>query len=199
MKLRSILVAISFMFVLVPITSAVIDTPTQVVEKLHASLLTVMKEAEKLGYQGRYDRLNPVISATFDFPFIARVVVGRYWQGFSDEEKAKFVATFSRLSIATYAGRFNGYSGERFKVVSSKATRRGRIVVRSILIKPEGDEINLDYILHKSGNQWNIINVVANGVSDLSLKRTDYTAFLKKKGFNSFIDKLNEKISCYAE
>jgi phospholipid transport system substrate-binding protein len=184
---------------LVPVATAGIDTPTQVVEKLHASLLTVMKEAEKLGYQGRYDRLNPVITASFDFPFIARVVVGRYWDGFSDEEKAKFVEIFTRLSIATYAGRFDGYSGERFEVVSSKETRRGRIVVRSVLIKPEGDEIKLDYILHKNGNQWNVINVVANGVSDLSLKRTDYTTFLKKKGFKSFIDKLNEKISCYSE
>jgi phospholipid transport system substrate-binding protein len=199
MKLTSILVVILFMPFFMPATAAGIDTPTQVVEKLHASLLTVMKEAEKLGYQGRYDRLNPVITATFDFPFIARIVVGRYWDDFSDEEKAKFVETFTRLSIATYAGRFDGYSGERFEVVSSKATRQGRIVVRSVLIKPEGDEIKLDYILHKNENQWNIINVVANGVSDLSLKRTDYTTFLKKKGFGSFIDKLNEKISSYSE
>jgi phospholipid transport system substrate-binding protein len=199
MKLRSILVAIVFMHFLVPATSAGIDTPTQVVEKLHASLLTVMKEAEKLGYKGRYDLLNPVINDVFDFPFIARVVVGRYWDGFSDEEKAEFVETFTRLSIATYACRFDGYSGERFEVVSSKETRRGRIMVRSILIKPKGDEIKLDYILHKNGNQWNIINIVANGVSDLSLKRTDYTTFLKKEGFSNFIDKLNEKISCYSE
>jgi phospholipid transport system substrate-binding protein len=158
-----------------------------------------MKEAKELGYAGRYDRLSPVVTAAFDLPFIARIVVGRYWRSFDDEEKANFVETFSRLSIATYAGRFDGYSGERFKVVSSKESRHGRIIVRSILIKPEGDEIKLDYILHKSGNKWHIINVVANGVSDLSLKRSDYTAFLKKKGLKSLIDKLNEKISCYAE
>jgi phospholipid transport system substrate-binding protein len=199
MKLRFILVAIAFISFLIPKTSTGLDTPTQVVENLHASLLTVMKEAEKLGYQDRYDRLEPVITAAFDFPFIARIVVGRYWNGFSDEEKRNFVETFSRLSIATYAGRFDGYSGERFEVVSKKATRRGRIVVRSILIKPEGEEIELDYILHKNGDQWNIINVIANGVSDLSMKRSDYTTFLKKKGFNDFIDKLNLKINSYSE
>jgi phospholipid transport system substrate-binding protein len=199
MKLRLLLVAIAFMPVLVPLPSAGADTPTQVVENLHATLLTVMKEAKELGYAGRYDRLSPVVTAAFDLPFIARIVVGRYWRSFDDEEKANFVETFSRLSIATYAGRFDGYSGERFKVVSSKESRHGRIIVRSILIKPESDEIKMDYILHKSGNKWHIINVVANGVSDLSLKRSDYTAFLKKKGLKSLIDKLNEKISCYAE
>jgi phospholipid transport system substrate-binding protein len=199
MKLRLLLVAILAMPVLVPSRPVGADTPTRVVENLHATFLTVMKEAKELGYAGRYDRLSPVVTAAFDLPFIARIVVGRYWRSFDDEEKANFVETFSRLSIATYAGRFDGYSGERFKVVSSKESRHGRIIVRSILIKPEGDEIKLDYILHKSGNKWHIINVVANGVSDLSLKRSDYTAFLKKKGLKSLIDKLNEKISCYAE
>jgi phospholipid transport system substrate-binding protein len=200
MKLGSIILsAILFISVLAPITAAENDTPTQVVEKLHTSLLTVMKEAKKLGYQGRYDRLSPVITATFDFPFIARIVVGRYWNRFSDEEKEKFVETFSRLSIATYAGSFDGYSGERFEVVSSKATRGGRVVVRSFLIKPEGDEINLDYILQKNGNKWSIVNVVANGVSDLSIKRADYTNFLEKEGYNRLIDKLKEKIACYSE
>jgi len=199
MKLRLLLVAILAMPVLVTSRPVGADTPTQVVENLHATLLTVMKEAKELEYAGRYDRLSPVVTAAFDLPFIARIVVGRYWRSFNDEEKANFVETFSRLSIATYAGRFDGYSGERFKMVSSKESRHGRIIVRSILIKPEGDEIKLDYILHKSGNKWHIINVVANGVSDLSLKRSDYTTFLKKKGLKSLIDKLNEKISCYAE
>ena len=199
MKLGSILCALLIVFTLVPVILAEIDTPTQVVERLHASLLTVMKEAKELGYQGRYDRLGPVITATFDFPFIAKIVVGRYWEGFSDEEKKKFVETFTRLSIATYAGRFDGYSGERFEVISSKETRRELVVVRTLLIKSEGDKIELDYILRKNGNKWNIINVIANGVSDLSLKRTDYTSFLRKKGFDDFIDKLNEKIACYSE
>ena len=199
MKLRFLLVAILAMPVFALSRPVAADTPTQVVENLHATLLTVMKEAEELGYAGRYDRLSPVVTAVFDLPFIARIVVGRYWRSFNDEEKANFVETFSRLSIATYAGRFDGYSGERFKVVSSKESRHDRIIVRSILIKPEGDEVKLDYILHESGNKWHIINVVANGVSDLSLKRSDYTTFLKKKGLRSLIDKLNEKISCYAE
>ena len=199
MKLRSILCALLLVLTLVPMTLAENGTPTQVVERLHASLLNIMKEAKEMGYQGRYDRLAPVITASFDFPFIAKIVVGRYWEGFSDEEKKKFVDTFTRLSVATYAGRFDGYSGERFKVISSKETRRGLVVVRTLLIKSEGDKIELDYILHKNENKWNIINVIADGVSDLSLKRTDYTSFLRKNGFDDFIDKLNEKIACYSE
>jgi phospholipid transport system substrate-binding protein len=178
---------------------AEVDAPIQVVDNLHTVLLAVMKEAENLGYSGRYTRLAPVVTATFDIPFIARIIVGRYWRTFTDEKKTKFVETFRNLSIASYAGRFDGYSGERFTVVSTKALQDDYVMVKTLLIKRDGEEIELDYILHQVDNEWRVINVIADGVSDLSLKRADYTAFLKKKGFDALIDKLAEKISSYSD
>jgi transaldolase/fructose-6-phosphate aldolase-like protein len=43
-----------------------------VVEKLHKTLLDVMKRADALGYSGRYDTLAPVVSASFDFDTIGQ-------------------------------------------------------------------------------------------------------------------------------
>ncbi|MDH3928703.1 MAG: ABC transporter substrate-binding protein, partial [Deltaproteobacteria bacterium] len=40
---------------------------------------------------------------------------------------------------------------------------------------------------------------IAEGVSDLSLKRADYTSYLKKNGFDALLKKLNEKIQNYAK
>jgi len=172
--------------------------PTQVVENLHASLLEVMKEAKKIGYQGRYEQLAPVIKETFDLPFIARIVMGRHWRKFDDEQKAKFLETFERLSIATYAHRFDGYSGEQFRLVSEKESRRGQLIVNTLLIKSDGEKIELDYTLTRRKHRWRVINVTANGVSDLSLKRSDYTTFLKRNGFDALVNKLDEKISSYS-
>ena len=39
------------------------------------------------------------------------------------------------------------------------------------------------------------MNVVAQGVSDLSLKRADYTAVIKTEGFDSLINRLEKKIA----
>ena len=39
------------------------------------------------------------------------------------------------------------------------------------------------------------MNVVAQGVSDLSLKRADYTAVIKSEGFDSLINRLEKKIA----
>lgn len=170
---------------------------TQVVENLHAELLVVMTQADALGYKGRYERLAPVVNSTYDLPFIAKTVVGRYWKKFSPEEKLEFVETFANLSIATYADRFNGYSGERFKTISEVELQSGRILVKTVLVKLSGEQVELDYILHRHSDKWRIINVIAQGVSDLSLKRADYTSYLKKNSFDDLLSKINQKIEEY--
>jgi phospholipid transport system substrate-binding protein len=175
-----------------PVAAA--DSATQVIENLHTELLEVMQQANELGYEGRYQRLDPVVTSSYDLPFIAKFVVGRHWKDFSGEQKSEFVETFTKLSIATYAANFNGYSGESFKTISNEELRRGRLLVKSVLIKADGEEVTLDYVLHQRENRWRIINAIAQGVSDLSLKRADYSSYLKKKGFDELIAKLNEKI-----
>lgn len=180
-----------------PVVAA--DSATQVIENLHAELLTVMKQAKELGYEGRYQRLDPIVTSSYDLPFIAKFVMGRQWKTLSGEQKSEFVKTFTKLSIATYAANFSGYSGERFKTISNEELRKGRLLVKSILIRSSGGEVTLDYVLHQRENRWRIINAIAEGVSDLSLKRADYSSYLKKKGFDGLITKLNEKIQNYAK
>ena len=198
-SLQIIMLALLVLTLSMPAVGAAADTAANVVEALHSELLIVMKQAKELGYAGRYQRLAPRITASYDFPYISKVVVGRYWRSFSAEQKSQFIEIFSKLSIATYANRFNGYSGERFKTISGEELKRGQRLVKTVLIKANGEEIELDYILHRKNNQWRIINVVAEGVSDLSLKRADYTSYLEKNGFDALLKKLDEKIQNYAK
>jgi len=181
-----------------PMASAGDRGATEVVEKLHSSLLAVMKDGDKIGYQGRYDQLAPVIHSTFDMPFISKTVLGKYWETFNSEQQSRFVEAFTQLSIATYAANFKSYSGERFKVISEKEVSGGRIQVQTQLIKSDGGKVGLDYLLHRADGEWRVINVIAEGVSDLALKRADYSAFLKSKGFEALLMKLNEKINQYS-
>jgi phospholipid transport system substrate-binding protein len=131
-------------------------------------------------------------------PFVSKTVLGKYWESLNDEQRSRFVEAFTELSIATYAANFDRYSGERFKTISEKEVSGGRILVQSELIKSNGGQVHLDYLLHRTAGQCLIVNIIAEGVSDLALKRADYSAFLKSKGFEALLKKLNEKINQYS-
>ena len=69
--------------------------------------------------------------------------------------------------------------------------------MRTVIVKADGERVTLDYVLRDNEGMWQIVNVIADGVSDLSLKRADYTAVIKSEGFNSLVSKLSDKIAYY--
>jgi phospholipid transport system substrate-binding protein len=50
------------------------------------------------------------------------------------------------------------------------------------------------YLLTRKDDRWQIINVIAQGVSDLALKQAEYAYVIKKDGFKGLVSQLNDKI-----
>lgn len=168
---------------------------THVVTELQKSIITIMREGNDLGYTGRYQTISPVVEKTHDLHNIARLVVGRHWKGLTAAQRSTFVETFRNLSISMYAGRFKDYGGEQFQIRSEKPLKRGnRKLVATHFIKSDGETIQFHYILHQVKNQWKIISVTVNGVSDLALKRAEYGGILKNDGFPTLIERLQTQI-----
>lgn len=168
--------------------------PTATVDRLHSALIEAMKDADALGFVGRKEKLTPVITESFDLAFICKVILGRRWDQLSRDEHAQMINTFTRLTITTYAARFDGFSGESFRIVEEKPMNRGRELVRTELVRPSDEPVHLDYVLHQAQGRWRIVNVVAEGVSDLSLKRADYGSVIKRDGFETLIQRLKAQI-----
>jgi len=173
--------------------------PKDIVLVFQGELLDVMKQGKQLGFQGRYNKLETAIIESHDLTKIARIVVGKEWKKLSKEQKLKLTDVFSRLSISAYAYNFKEYSGESFEYISEDQTARGGVIVHTMFVLPEDKDVKFDYMLKKVGNNWQIINIIANGVSDLALKRSEYTSVLKRQGFDTLIAKINEKIDNYAK
>ncbi|MDX1709814.1 MAG: ABC transporter substrate-binding protein [Rhodovibrionaceae bacterium] len=164
------------------------------VERLNETLLETMKNAQELGYEGRREKLAPVLRDIFDFAFMARVSVGRHWQDLSEAERETLIEEFSQMSIATYAARFAGYSGQSFEVSEPREGPRDSILVPSHLRKPNGEIIELDYLVRGNGEDWQIIDVFLKGsFSELATKRAEYTSVIKRAGFDKLISHLDDK------
>ena len=175
------------------------NSAKQVVEKFQTELISVMKEGKKLGYAGRYAKLQDPVINIHDLPKIARVILGKDREALTPDQQKTLEDVIIRLSIASYAHNFKEFSGEEFAFDSEEETQRGQVVVHSHLNIPNDKPVKFDYMLKESEHNWRIINISANGVSDLALKRSEYTSILQKEGFDSLITKINEKIDGYSK
>ncbi len=167
---------------------------TLVIKELHSKLLYIMQNAEPLAYQGRYNEMEEIVISRFDTPLIAKVIMSRYWRQLDEEKKMDFIKLFQRLSVATYASRFDGYDGESFVELSAETLKKGRLLIKTELKRTKDKPVHLDYLMHETDGEWKIISVIANGVNDLSLKRAEYATVIKDRGFDGLVEEVSRKI-----
>jgi phospholipid transport system substrate-binding protein len=170
----------------------------EVIETFNARLLESMKRADELGYSGRFKLLEPVIKGSFALPFMASQSVGGYWKTLTEEDRARFLRTYTEWTISSYAGNFDEYSGQRFEVVSESEPVQGTVSVISKLIPPRKEEVTFQYRLRKMEGTWRIVDIQVSGVSQLALTRSQFVSVIKNKGFDELLSMLNGKIKGFA-
>lgn len=196
-KLTLYILTVVFVLLIVPLSwaeNAKTDDPEQTVNNLQNALIHAMREGDKMNFQERFDFLAPAVDQSHNFNLIVRTVLGGYWAQLDSEQQRLIADTFRQLSIATYAGQFKEYEGEQFELLQQRSLPRDQVLVRSQFIKSDGDTVDFDYVLQQGNDGWQIINILADGVSDLALKRTEYRAILQRDGFQGLIELLEEKI-----
>lgn len=170
------------------------DTPLASVTALHAGLIAAARD-ERASVHQRYQLLAPIVSATHDLPFIAQFATRRYWGDFSSEQREMFVGQFSRLSSMTYAARFDSVSTDTFHIEKTEALTSGRAQVLATIRRDAQPDIPIEYLLHETPTGWKIINVIADGVSDLALKRAEYRAVIEGAGFDDLLLYIEERLA----
>lgn len=171
----------------------------QTVDKLNAALIDVMKNASRLGYQGRYKKLEPVVKDVFQFEAVAQIALGSHWKKLDQTQKVAFISQLTDLSIATYAAQFNSYGGEKFQFQSVDEVKADRVAVHFVMAAPNDKPIKFEYIVNQFSGKWEIINIIVDGISDLALKKAQYTSVIDREGFDSLLTKLAQKTTDYAK
>lgn len=168
----------------------------EAIEKLNQTLLAVMKNASSLGYDGRYRELEPVVLRTFDHAFMAQVMTGRFWAGFTAAQRDLLVATLRRFTAATYAARFDGYSGQMFEILGEAPGPRDMVLVKTKIVSSPSDAVAIDYLMRPEGTKAAIADVFFNqSVSEVALRRSEYTAVLSREGFDALVTSIQGKIA----
>ncbi len=167
------------------------QAPTAPVEAFHAALLDTMRNAARLGIRGRFERLAPLMSQVFDLAAMTRIAVGPPWTGFTAADQAALTEAFSRWSIATYAARFDGFSGESFATQGIQQTPNGDQLVRTVLNRGGGQEpVVLSYLLRNS----RVVDVYLTGtISELAARRSEFAGLIREGGATRLLAELQRR------
>jgi phospholipid transport system substrate-binding protein len=160
----------------------------------------VMKDGSKLGFAGRRQKLAPAITQAFDLALMTRLVVGLQWPNLAADDQKQLVSAFADFSIATYAGQFDDFSGEKFEVDPRAVPAPGNdVIVKTKLIQSNGEPVQLDYLLRQEKGEWRIIDVFLSGtISQLAARRSEFSSILREQGARGLIAVLKEKTRALA-
>ncbi|HEB79525.1 MAG TPA: toluene tolerance protein [Rhodospirillales bacterium] len=166
-------------------------TPTSdVIERFHANLLSVMKEARTLGLQGRYSRLEPEIEQAFNLTLMVRIATGSFWKKANEAQRKDLLSSFKRISVSTYASQFNSFSGQSFRTLGEKPGPQKTQLVETQIMRPPKAPVKITYVM--KGDR--IIDVLLdNSISELAVRRSEYRYILSDSGIPGLINVLNEK------
>jgi phospholipid transport system substrate-binding protein len=176
-----------------PVNPAWTDSDPAVVQvqTLTGSLLKSMQAGPTLSAADRYRNLEPVIAQVFALPLMTRVSVGPEWAHFSPDEQKTIIEAFTRFTVANYVHNFHEFSGQKFEVDDNAVSRDQDKIVRTRLIPAHDTPVSLLYRMREVDGTWKVIDVYSDGVSELAVRRGDFTAAIASGGAPALIAHLN--------
>lgn len=193
--LRTALAPLTVFLVLLPALplAQATSAPADTVSSFHQTLSETMARSAKLGCEGRIAKLGPAVDAAFDLPFIAERSLRRHWKNLDEAQRQQFTAALRTSVVATYATEFATPGSVTFSTGATEPQGNGDALVHASL-KPRDDAaVSLDYLLKPRGEHWRVVNVLADGVSDLALRASQYDGLMKKEGLPALLARLDSQ------
>ena len=173
--------------------------PEALIAEFYSTLLTVMRDAKALKYAGRRNILSKKLFDVYNLPVMARIAVGSHWRKLTPAQQTQLVTHFSRLTLASYASRFGGWSGEKFEMRGVQPVRDKTVLVKTAIIRPNDEPVEINYLMRKFQAGWKVIDVFLKAsYSELATKRSEYSSVLRRRGFDALISELDAKVAQYA-
>jgi phospholipid transport system substrate-binding protein len=168
--------------------------PQSNVRGFYDTLLNTMKNGRSLGQSGRYARLAPVVDRVFDVPSMTRLAIGSPWASLPPAQQQQLTEAFRHYIAATYADRFDSYSGEELQVTGERPYNAD-VIVQTKIVKSDGESTTLNYLMRQNQGSWQISDVYLDGtISQLAVQRSEFNSILRREGVDGLVMALNRKV-----
>jgi phospholipid transport system substrate-binding protein len=167
--------------------------PQDNVRGFYDTLLTTMKNGPTLGQSGRYARLAPIVDRLFDVPAMTRLAVGSTWGTLSPPQQQQLTEAFRHYIAATYADRFDSYSGQQLQVTGERPYNAAAMVETRI-VKSNGETTTFNYLMRQNQGSWQISDVYLDGtISQVAIQHSEFNSIIRRDGVDGLVMVLNRK------
>jgi len=124
---------------------------------------------------------------------LGRLSIGPSWAGLSEAQRQQMTESFGRYISAIYADRFDSYDGQKLEVTSEQAAPSG-VMVKSQIVKANGEPVKVDYMMRRNGEGWLISDIYLDGaISEVATRRSEFSTIIRNEGIDGLIAALNRK------
>jgi phospholipid transport system substrate-binding protein len=173
------------------------EAPDALVKRISQEVLDAAK-ADKDIQAGNQKKILELVETKIlpyvDSQRMTALAAGRYWREATPEQKKRLSEEFRDLLIYTYSGAIAQVRDQKveFKPFRGDASDP-EVEVRSQVIQPRGEPIQLNYRLAKEGNSWKIYDVNVLGAWLVESYKNSFATEISKNGIDGLIKVLSEK------
>ena len=173
--------------------------PYRMMDTVSAHLFGTLK-AEQPKIRANPEELRVIVKQEL-LPYIntryaAYKVLGANLRNTTAQQRDAFTAAFTDYLVASYAQVLTQYTNQKIELESPKPVPADRriISVRVDIVDPQRPPIRLDFKLrlNKKTKEWQGFDMVAEGVSMLSTKQSEWSGQLRTKGIDAVTQSLRD-------
>jgi phospholipid transport system substrate-binding protein len=175
----------------------VTTAPDELIKRVSTEVLATIQKDKAL-QDGDIDKLMKLVDErvipSVNFTRMTSSAVGRSWREASAEQKDLLTQEFKQLLVRTYAGAFSQAKDVKMQFLPLRAAPEdAEVVVRSKVVPPRGEAMQLDYRLERTAQGWKVYDINVLGVWLVENYRTSFAQEINKSGVDGLIKTLRQK------
>lgn len=138
-------------------------------------------------------RVERIIERLFSFEELSSRTVGPSWRTFSPDQQRRFINAFTTLLRENYLEKLDGYNGETVSYLKESSSSKGDKVEITTTVNIRGKPVPVAYRMLKKSQQWEVYDVIIEGISMVQNYRTQFQQLLTSGNADKLIEQVRVK------
>lgn len=181
------------LFWVMPGPAAETDSPMEVVRTTSEEVFDQLRRNGELSESRLSALIQEVILPHVDLDSAARLALARHWRSATEAQRDAFIKEFRGLLIRTYTTSLSEYSGEAVEYLKERREAEDRALVSTQIVRENGPPIPVDYRLRRNGADWQVYDIIIDGVSLVINYRSSFQQTIRQEGLDTLIRQLADR------